>query len=61
VVLKFCVQILEVRGCFVFSVTGASGVRIWNRDRHWKACSEIFFMTVTKSACRHIQFGQISM
>jgi len=36
-----CMQILEVIGSFVFSVTGASRVRIGNRDRCWKAGSEI--------------------
>lgn len=48
-------QILEVRGCFVFSVIGASGVRIGNCDRFWKAGSERFLLTVIRSDYVHIQ------
>jgi len=52
------VQVLKDIGCFVFSVIGASGVRIGNRDTRWKASSERFLMIVTKSAYVHIYFGQ---
>jgi len=54
-------QILEDIVCFVFSVTGASGVKIRNRDGSWKAGSERFLMTMTKSAYVHIKFGKFSM
>ena len=58
---EFRVQILEDISEFVFSVTGAPGVKIGNHDRRWKAGLERFLMTVTRSACVHIQFGQISV
>lgn len=56
-ILEFCVQILEGIGNFVFSVTGASGVGIGNRDRRWKANLERFLVTMTRSACVHNKSG----
>jgi len=56
-VFEFSVQILEVICSFVFSVTGASRVKIGNHDRCWKAGSERFLVTVTRSAYVHNQFG----
>lgn len=54
---EFCMQILEDIGCFVFSVTGASGLRIGNCDRRWKAISKIFLVIVTRSAYVQNQSG----
>lgn len=60
-VLEVFMQILEIIGCFVFNVTGISEVRIGNRDRHWKAISERFLLTETRSACVKIQSSSFSM
>lgn len=57
----FCMQVLEVIVIFVFSVTGASRVGIGNLDSHWKAGSKRYPLAETRSACVHIQFGQIAM
>lgn len=51
VVLSFHVQVLEVRGDFVFSVSGASRVGFGNRKRRWKAGSESYLMTEVGIAC----------
>lgn len=61
VVLGFCMQILEVRGCFVFSVLGASRVGIRNCKRCWKAGLEGYLMKIIRSACVHIHSGIFSM
>lgn len=50
-------QILEDIGSFVFSVTGESRVGIGNHDMRWKANSEIFLVTLTRSAYVHNQSG----
>ena len=54
-------QILEVRGFFVFSVLGASGVGIGNRKRRWKASLEGYMMTKIRSTYVHIQSGIFSL
>jgi len=58
---RFCMQVLEVIVVFVFTITGASGVGIRNRDRHLKSGLESYHLKVTRSAKVHIQFGQISV
>ena len=55
--LEACIQILEERGNFVFSVSWSFEDGIRNRDRHWKARREIFLLTVTKGAYEHVQSG----
>ena len=60
-VFDFCLQILEVIGNFVFSVTRASEVGIGNRDRRWKTGSERLLLAMIRSAYVHIQSDQISV